>query len=80
MPRVWAERESKADAGVILTSARILSSMHVDEDVAQAIFNKVCAMEMLEGDKFIMNEGAVKYARTMILEQGERFLRTPAEK
>jgi hypothetical protein len=75
-----AEREAKADAGVLLTSAYILSSMHVSGDVARSIFSKVRAMQMTETYQFILDEGAVKHMRQFILKTGTEKLGEPSEK
>jgi hypothetical protein len=75
-----AEREAKADMGVLLTSAYILASMHVSGEIARNIFRKVKAMQITETYQFILDEGAVKYAREMILEQGELLIGKPNDK
>jgi hypothetical protein len=75
-----AEREAKPEAGKLLTSAYILSSMHVAPEVARVIFNKVIAMQESGTYQLILEEGAVKYAREMLLEQGEIRFGEPTEK
>lgn len=74
------ERESKTDVGILLTSAYILASMHVDGTIARNIFNKVRGMKMTETYQFILEEGAVKFARQMLLEQGELLIGKPTDK
>jgi hypothetical protein len=54
--------------------------MHVAPAVARDIFNKVIAMQESGTYQLILEEGAVKYAREMLLEQGEALLGKPTEK
>jgi len=74
-------REAQDEAGVIFTSSYILATMHVDAKFARNIFNKVTAMlSTLPGYQLILDEGAVKYAREMILKMGEEHLGQPTDK
>jgi hypothetical protein len=75
-----AEREAKPDAGKLLTSAYILSSMHVAPAVARGIFNKVIAMQESGTYQLILQEGAVKHMRGWILKQGQAKFGEPNEK
>lgn len=75
-----AEQEAKADSGRLLTSAYILSGMHVPPTVAQGIFNKVLAMRESGTYQLILDEGAIKFARETLLQQGEARFGTPTEK
>ena len=69
------------NAGVTLTSAYILSTMHVDAKFARDIFNKVTTMlSTLPGYQLILDEGAVKFARQIILKQGRVQLGEPTDK
>lgn len=72
--------EAKDEVGTLLTAAFILSTMHVNAGVAHAIFNSVRGMHMLEGYQFILNEGAVKHTRELILKQGRANIGEPTEK
>lgn len=75
-----AERDAKQDAGKLLTSAYILSSMHVEPAIARGIFNKVIAMQESGTYQLILEEGAVKFAHRMILKQGQAKFGEPSEK
>ncbi len=75
-----AAAEAKGELGVLLTSAFILATMHVNATVAQAIFNKVKAMKTLEGYQFILDEGAVDHMRQWILKVGRKKIGEPTEK
>lgn len=75
-----ASREAKPDVGKILTATYVLSTMHVPLELAQGIFNKMIAMQELEGYKAIMNEGAVKHMRAFIRKQFEARCGVPTEK
>ena len=54
-------------------------SYDVDAAVARNIFSKVKAMQITETYQFILDEGAVKFARQMILKQGRVKLVEPTE-
>jgi hypothetical protein len=75
-----AEREAKPDAGKLLTSAYILSSMHVAPAVARVIFNKVIAMQESGTYQLILEEGAVKHTRELILRLERKQIGEPNEK
>ncbi len=75
-----AEQEAKADAERLLVAAYILSAMHVPPAVGRVIFNKVIAMKDSPGYQFILEEGAIDYARALILRQGGRRIGEPTEK
>jgi hypothetical protein len=75
-----AAREAPAAAGTLLTSAYILSGMHVEKTVARGIFNKVISMQESGTYQLILEEGAVKYAREILLEMATDILGEPAEK
>jgi hypothetical protein len=75
-----AELEAKPDAGKLLTSAYILSSMHVQPAIARGIFNKVIAMQESGTYQLILEEGAVKHTRQLILRLGRKQLGEPTDK
>jgi hypothetical protein len=70
-------RQKAAD---MFTAAFILSTMHVPPQVARGIINKVIAMEDFPGYLMILEEGAVKHTRELILKQGRVRLGEPTEK
>jgi hypothetical protein len=78
--RAQRETKSKADAGTLLTASYILSAMHVPPDVARGIFNKVIAMEESGTYQLILEEGAIKHQRQLILKTGREKLGEPTEK
>lgn len=57
-----------------------LSAMHVEPTVARAIFNKVIAMQESGTYQLILEEGAVKHTRELILRLGTERLGTPSDK
>lgn len=76
-----AVHEAKLDAGMLLTAAYLLSGMHVDPEVAQGIFNKVKAMLEENGVyNLILEEGAVKHQRALILKIAKKKIGEPTEK
>lgn len=77
---VRAEQEVGANAGRLLTSAYILSGMHIPPAVARNIFNKVLAMHESGTYQLILEEGAIAHMRKIILRLGAKRLGEPAEK
>jgi hypothetical protein len=75
-----AEREAKTDAGKLLTAAYILSAMHVEPQVARSIFRKVFAMQESGTYQLILEEGAIKHTRELILKLGKSHLGEPTAK
>lgn len=75
-----AASEAGADAGKLLTSAYILSGMHIDPKVAQVIFNKVIAMQESGTYQLILEEGAIKHTRELILRLGREQIGDPTDK
>ncbi|AMV23471.1 hypothetical protein VT84_03615 [Gemmata sp. SH-PL17] len=75
-----AEREAKSDAGMLLTASYILCAMHIAPEFARGIFNKVIAMQESGTYQLILEEGAVKHMRELILRQGSTKLGAPTEK
>ncbi|MBN9118667.1 MAG: hypothetical protein J0I06_05845 [Planctomycetes bacterium] len=75
-----ATQEAKPEAGKLLTAAYILSSMHVAPVVARAIFNKVIAMQESGTYQLILEEGAIKHTRELILRLGQKQLGEPTDK
>lgn len=75
-----AAREAPAEAGVLLTSAYVLSGMHVERTVARGIFNKVISMQESGTYQLILEEGAAKFAREMILDLATDKFGEPSEK
>jgi hypothetical protein len=51
-----------------------------DPEVARVIFNKVKAMQITETYQFILDEGAVKHARQLILKMGREQIGEPTDK
>jgi hypothetical protein len=52
----------------------------VSGEVARNIFNKMRAMQMTETYQFILDEGAVKHTRSLILRLGREQIGEPSEK
>ena len=75
-----AEHEAGADAERLLVAAYILSAMHVPPAVGRGIFNKVIAMKDSPGYQFILEEGAIDFARETLLKLGEQRFGEPTEK
>jgi hypothetical protein len=65
-----AEREAGPDADQLLTSAYILSGMHVEKELARAIFQGVLAMRESTTYMGILEEGAIEHTRELLLRQG----------
>ena len=75
-----AAAENEAEAGKIVKAAFLLSTMHVEARIARDIFTRVTEVEDLPGYLLIQEEGAIKFARDIILQQGHRNLGVPTEK
>ena len=75
-----AKREAESDAGRLLTAAYILSAMHVQPTTARGIFNKVFAMQESGTYQLILEEGAIKHTRQLIMRLARRRLGKPTEK
>jgi hypothetical protein len=54
--------------------------MHVGGEVARNIFRKVKAMQITETYQFILDEGAIKFARQLILKMAREQLGEPTDK
>jgi hypothetical protein len=54
--------------------------MHIDPKVAQVIFNKVIAMQESGTYQLILEEGAIKHTRELILRLGRKQLGDPTDK
>ena len=80
--RARARRERPAEAGVILSAAFILATMHVGASVAESIFSKVCAMDDSDfpGVAFLEERGARKHARALIVMLARTKFGEPTEK
>lgn len=75
-----AEREAGPDAGKLFVSAYILSAMHVDPKIARGIFNKVIAMQESGTYQLILEEGAVKHMRELIVRLARKQIGDPTDK
>jgi len=75
-----AAREAPNEADNLLLSAYLLSGMHVERTVARGIFNKVISMQESGTYQLILEEGAAKFARNLILKQATALLGEPTEK
>jgi hypothetical protein len=53
--------------------------MHVQPDVARGIFNKVIAMKESGTYQLILEEGAIDFAREVLLDQGQIRFGSPSD-
>jgi hypothetical protein len=75
-----AKREAESDAGRLLTAAYILSAMHVKPKIAEAIFTRVLAMEESGTYQLILETGAIRHMRELILRLGRKQIDEPTDK
>ena len=75
-----ALQEAPAEAGVLLTAAYILATMHVNVTIAKSIFTMVTAMRDLPGYQLILEEGAIEHQREFVLKLGRKKLGEPTDK
>lgn len=75
-----AEHEAGKAAGQLLTSAYILSGMHVHTAVSRAIFTKVLTMRESSTYMSILEEGTIEHMREVLLKLGTEKFGVPTER
>jgi predicted transposase YdaD len=74
------EKEAKPDFKKLMTATFILASMHIESNLAREVIDRVLNLKDTPGYQYILKEGAVDFAREMILEQGQALIGEPTEK